>query len=386
MDTGSATPSSLAGRLLLARQQADLTTREVSQRLKPKVAISHATIANYEKGKTVPTIDVLLHLAALYGLELGWFMTSGPKLSGVQFRKLTSRVKVSEEESYKAAAQRWLEAYVRLEKHLGGQTRPDWRDVAVGPKDTGETLAVRVRRDLLKLGDETPVPSVIEVIEERFGVRVLELGTAARIDGFAAMYGEEPVIVLNPTTAHDRARLNAGHELGHILFGDCRDGAARNKGGEDRGFEFAVNLLLPTAALHEAFRGQSMVKLVRYKELFGISLAAMVYRAEKVSILTKKQATGLWIEFSKRGWRQNEPGQVRADRAIRFERLYEEAIADNRLDPMRVSQIMGVREEEMRRRVEAASGASKQREADEDDDRGDEISDDEDRQTIQFPR
>jgi hypothetical protein len=113
---------------------------------------------------------------------------------------------------------------------------------------------------------------------------------------------------------------------------------------------------MPPAVLGEAFAGQSVVKLVRYKERFGVSLASMVYRAEKAGILKAKQAQFLWIEFTRRGWRQNEPGTVRADRATRFERVFEEVVASNAMSRGEALRVMGVREDEMKLRLATATG------------------------------
>ena len=75
-------------------------------------------------------------------------------------------------------------------------------------------------RKALGIKADAPVPSVIESIE-RCGIRVIELPTDLRIDGIAGRFGEEIVVVLNPSAKHDRSRMNAAHEWGHGLFGHC---------------------------------------------------------------------------------------------------------------------------------------------------------------------
>ena len=46
-----------------------------------------------------------------------------------------------------------------------------------------------------------------------------------------------------------------------------------------------------------------MVKLVKFKEHYGISLSAMIYTrsAQQTNILKESEAKWLWIEFSKAG-------------------------------------------------------------------------------------
>jgi Zn-dependent peptidase ImmA (M78 family) len=206
----------------------------------------------------------------------------------------------------------------------------------------------------LDVSEDEPIPSVVDVLEQ-FGVRVLENWTDLRIDGLAAKYGEEHVVVLNPNVSNDRARLNAAHELAHVLFGDC-EAADETKADEQRAFEFASHLLLPNRQLKRVFEGKSVVRMVQFKERFGISLAAMIYRAEKLSFLTKPEAKRLWMEFAHRGWRTKEPGHVRPDRATRFEQLIDEALLSGNFSLTEVSDLCGVRPEAIRERLNYAIG------------------------------
>lgn len=257
----------------------------------------------------------------------------------------------------------------RLKKPLQ-RTIPDFYVASgTGPDD----LAREVRRTL-QLKDDDPVPSVVEVLEG-FGIRVMENPTDLRIDGLAAKYDAEYVVILNPGVSNDRSRLNAAHELAHVLLGDCDKEAAESKDAENAAFEFGSMFLLPNGQLKQAFEGQSMVRLVRFKERFGISLAAMVYRAEKLGFISKPMAKGLWIEFARRGWRTQEPGNVRADRATCFEQLIDEVLATGRMSLKEVADLGGVRPEAIRERLNLAMGI-----------RGDQHPEDEGAHTIKFPQ
>src|SRR5262249_47974550 len=149
-------------------------------------------------------------------------------------------------------------------------------------------------------------------------------------------------VVLNPNTASERGRLNAAHELGHILYGDCDHETNDDEKVETRVFEFASSLLISDEDLRYAFTGKSVVRLVTYKELFGISLQAMIYRAQRARIIPESEAKWLWIEFAKRGWRTKEPGYVRKERATRFEQLLEGALAENKLTMREAATLMAV--------------------------------------------
>ena len=130
-------------------------------------------------------------------------------------------------------------------------------------------------RDKYGLPD-MPLPSVVRVAED-FGIRVIHVASDARIDGFAAMYGDTPVVAVNSKISNDQMRMNVAHELAHHLFTDCVIGE-RLDGVEveKRAMECASHLLIPDAAIRLAFRMRSMVRLVQYKERYGVSLAAMI--------------------------------------------------------------------------------------------------------------
>src|SRR5436853_5592356 len=102
-----------------------------------------------------------------------------------------------------------------------------------------------------------------------------------------------------------------------------------------------------------------MVRLVKFKETFGVSLAAMIFRAEKANILNARTAKHLWIEFAKRGWRKSEPGHVRADRATRFEQLLEGAITKGTITWRDAEAVTGIASDELNHRLRLAMGLEK---------------------------
>lgn len=369
---GSDVRESLASKLKTARSLTGMSTRAVAAKLSKSFPISHATLANYESGRSVPPLDVLAALAELYERPINWFLEQGKGLTGVQYRNLKSRVRMSELHRFEAEVQRWIDGYVALELRLNRPLTPTVEVFHAENDITPVELSLKVRSHLGIEKDDVPIPSVVEVLE-KFGIRVLENPTDLRIDGMAARYGDEYVVVLNPNVSHDRTRLSAVHELAHVIYGDCETEEAAAKATETRAFEFASHFLLSNGQLKRAFEGQSMVRLVQFKEKYGISLAAMIYRAEKQGFISKQTAKSLWVAFAKRGWRTNEPGVVRPDRATRFEQLIDEALLNTRLSMKEVADLCGVRPDAIRGRLDYAMGI-----------RGNDAPGDDGADTIQF--
>ena len=336
-----------------AREALGFSTRYISSLLPKNLSISHVTLNNYEAGKHQVPIDILSALADIYKRPINWFLEKGPVLTGIHYRNKKSKIGIRELTQFEAIAQQWLGAYQRLDEEFNSNLRK--RSFGITTNETGVQAATKVR-EYLKLEDN-PVPSVVEVMEEA-GIRVIEMPIKLAIDAMAASLGKEDVVVLNSNVPNDRSRMNAAHELGHVLFRDCivAKQELNHNFLEKRAFEFASYFLLTKKMLRNAFYGKSMVRLVKFKEQYGISLAAMIYRAADENILSKYEAKYLWIEFSKRGWRKEEPGYVKRDRATRFEQKLENAIHQKKLTWQQLSKITGVREDQLKQRLNQAIG------------------------------
>ena len=105
----------IAKKLEAARKATGMSMRRVAEKLSAHGhSLTHATIANYESGKTKPPIVLLTAIADLYGRPINWFLRASPTLVGIQYRALKS-VRAAEKRTFEAKSQRWLEAYRNLE-------------------------------------------------------------------------------------------------------------------------------------------------------------------------------------------------------------------------------------------------------------------------------
>lgn len=347
----------LGARLRSARETAGLSTRAVATALALRgIPVTHATLANYEKGVTFPSMATVRILASIYKRQVAWFLSLGPALTGMRYRSLKS-VRVREKQQFEGNAAAWFQVYVELENIL--QMSPVSRTFTVRPNESPRQAAERMRRDELKLGNQ-PLPSVIKLLEQ-FGIKVIQVDSDARIDGFAAWFGSSPVVALNSTLANDRMRFNAGHELAHYLFDDCKSDAEETKENEKAAHEFASHLLIPQDVLKDALAGESMVRLVQFKEQYGVSLAAMLYRAQAGKIISDAMYERLMRAFGKLGWRRDEPGDVRPDRPRRLEELIELAVSQGRLTYGDAARLGGLEEAAVRQRVLSAMGGEASR-------------------------
>jgi Zn-dependent peptidase ImmA (M78 family) len=292
-------------------------------------------------------------LADLYAMPVNWFLKPQTVMTNICYRSL-KKVAVKDKRQFEADAQRWLEGYRRLETKLGKPLRNTLSHFRVTGNESAKLVAKRLRSELGF--EEHPVPSVIDVLHF-FGVRVLSLSTSAAIDGVAAKLEDEPVVVLNSKLSNDRVRLNAAHELGHHLYDGSRCGQTLSHAQRETvAFELASYFLMPATKLKAAFDGYSMLRLIEYKKLYGISLAAMIYRARKQRLLSERIYRMLWREFARRGWRKTEPGHVVVDRPLRFEQMLESAVRSGTLTWAKAAKITGIHEDDLRQRLSEAVG------------------------------
>jgi hypothetical protein len=92
--------------------------------------------------------------------------------------------------------------------------------------------------------------------------------------------------------------------------------------------------------------------MIRFKEKFGVSLAAMIHMAESERIINSTTARWLWAEMTRRNWKAHEPGHVWRDRAISFETMLECAIRQKQVSWSDVETITGIHERDLRDRLE----------------------------------
>lgn len=336
----------LARRLRDARREVGLSTRAVAEQLSRRIPVSHTTIAAYENGVTMPPINLLAALADLYGRTLDWLLDDRNTFSSVRLRNVASRAGVNERRQFEALAAKWSDAYKQLERHLDLTLRATLRTEVRADTDP-KALAAMVRKHL-ELGEDRPVPNMVEVLEDACAIRVLEVKTPIAVDGLAAKHGDGNVVVLNPRTNGERQRLNTAMELAHVLYGST--GLAETV-IEKRAFEFASYLLLPDHQLVQALDGKSFLRLIAFKEKFGISVAAMIHRAEELKLIKTTTSRWLWTEMIRRGWKASEPGHVWRDRAIRFETMLESSIHTRSLTWAGAESVTGVKEDELKQRL-----------------------------------
>ena len=115
-----------------------------------------------------------------------------------------------------------------------------------------------------------------------------------------------PVIGLSPSAPGDRFRLSLGHEVGHLSFH-----TRKTEGTESEANRFASALLIPQADFDAAMPERPLLKdFIGLKATWGVSIAALVYRAHELNYIDDQRYRALQIQMSK--WQKTEPGKFDA--------------------------------------------------------------------------
>lgn len=300
-------------RLKLARQMYDDLSKTA---LATMIDVSPSTVKKWEDGTHSPQPEVLNYLSDALGIPLHWFIRKVPNygnplflnrakkrvLKGPCSRSNAMLLNLAEMHSI---ADEWISfPKVDLIESLS-------RDESLSLNEGKiQSLAEKLRTHW-GLGS-SPIPHLMKRIE-RAGIVVarFEIGYD-EMDGTSAWINEKPYIfIAADKNNYFRSRFDLAHELGHIVM--HRYLTEEDKKNwfdklETQAHYFANCFLFPTSAFVAETRGHiSLESLTLLKKRWGISLAAMIYKAKTLDIISEDQYSKLWRSYRYRGYTKVEP-------------------------------------------------------------------------------
>jgi Zn-dependent peptidase ImmA (M78 family) len=178
-----------------------------------------------------------------------------------------------------------------------------------------EEFALEVR---CALGHEEtgPVKNLTAAVE-RAGVCLVPIVGLKGIDGLSAWVEDIPVIGIDPSVPGDRFRFGIGHELLHLMRHTKKSDVSESEANR-----FAGALLFPLAEFEEAMQSRAQLQnFVTLKSTWGVSVAALVYRAHELGFIDDTRYRQLQIQMSK--WHRSEPADFAPVPGALFPRLIE---------------------------------------------------------------
>lgn len=278
-------------RLSLARRLRRLQRTTLAGR----TSVTAAAITQFERNSARPTNAVLAELAMALGVPAEFFRQGRPieqvPATAAHFRSLRATPAIARDQAL-AFAEIALAVVDVLEQYVDLPDVSGFADPVDDEPADGQVAAIAARTRS-RLGVEPgPIPHMVRLLEAH-GVIVLRLPQEIddKVDAFSTEAGHRPLVLLSPAKDdRARSRFDAAHELGHlVMHQDVRPGS---KIIEHQAHQFAAEFLAPTVELElDLPRKVDWEALLVAKKKWGISLAALVYRAHTI---------GLWGEHSYR--------------------------------------------------------------------------------------
>jgi Zn-dependent peptidase ImmA (M78 family)/transcriptional regulator with XRE-family HTH domain len=299
-----------------------------------------AVISKYEKNKSTPSAPFLLLAASILDVPSSYF-THQPTLevTWLAFRRHSS-LPAREQQAIKAYAADVAELQIELQDLLHPGSGADLLPIkAVTSVEEAEQAAMRLR-ECWGL-DDRPIDSLVQTAEDHQVIVVGWRSQGGEFDGLSGWCEQRPVTVLSTAADTDRRRFTLAHELGHLVM-DTR--ALAEKVAEKLAHRFAAALLVPAdRALHELGARRTRLdweELAILKRKYGLSIAAWIFRANDLNIITEHHAKTLWQELSHRGWRTKEPVEYIGDESpVQLDQMAHRAVAEGLISPDQIRRV-----------------------------------------------
>jgi len=315
-------------RLVDLRDLLGLSQASLAERL----GVNQATISLIERGDRAFPDSVATAAMAEFGLPESFFVvpTVVADAAPVTFRKKAAASVRDEKrviKKHREASRLFATASLRSDYHPSKLPRPE-------DYDEDALLLAEVVRSEVGLSAEEPIPNVVRLIE-RLGVGVistLEPGDGTDADHVSisrpADADGRPLVALVASCSGDMARLSLAHEIGHMIFDRrlAKPIKSTRSFEEKRAYDFASALLVPDTVMRKCVSETlTLHGYLPIKAQYGVSVAALIVRAQRMGLISDARARSLHIQRSSQGWNKSEPVSVKMENPILLEQSYRQA-------------------------------------------------------------
>ncbi len=304
-------------RLSLARKRRRLSSKAFAE----LIGMSPVTVTRLEKANNEPEPETVDLIANKLGFPREFFFggdIDDLDKNSASFRSLTSMTARERDAALASGSLAYLLSdYVSAKFNL-----PETQLIDLS-HERDPAAAARTLREVWALGEQ-PISSMIKLLEAK-GVRVFSLAENTKnVDAFSCWRNNVPYVFLNTFKSAERSRLDAAHELAHLVL-HKHGGPRQGRDAEVEANNFASSFLMPKADVRSRlpFVGR-LDELVAAKRRWGVSTSALAYRLHKLGILSDWQYRTFCIQINQRGYRTDEPNGLPREVSVIWQKVFTE--------------------------------------------------------------
>lgn len=310
------TPGFVGERLKEAREARGLTQISLGEML----GVSNRAISQYERRKGSPHPEIMKKIPEILNMPYEFFfMEINEEVENKQifYRSMSSttaaaRIRGNRRYEWLKRITDFIEEFVELPDVNFPQYILPQDPLKISLEDI-EAIADNLRK-YWGLG-EGPISNVVYLLENN-GTIVSRMNLYAnQLDAFSDWReaNNRPYVILGSDKGScARSRLDAAHELGHlVLHNGIGKVNLKNtptfKLLEQQAFKFAGAFLLPATSFADDFMAPTLDVLLALKGKWKVSIGAMLMRAQDLDLLDSEQVSRLWRTYARRGYKKKEP-------------------------------------------------------------------------------
>lgn len=289
-----------SSRLDLARKRRRLTKKALAE----AANVSAVTLSRWGSDKHEPEVEAVTRVANALKYPVEFFYADDieePLPDAVSFRSL-STISARERDAALAAGaiafaiDDWVQDRFNL-------PAVDLTPMSFEPDPPS---AARSLRQHWGMG-ERPIQHITKLMESK-GIRIFSLSENTKnVDAFSCWRNGTPYVFLNTLKSAEHSRFDAAHELGHLVL-HKHGGPANNRDAEKEANDFASSFLMPSADVEAQIPLITKLdQLVKAKKRWGVSVAALAYRLNRIGRISDWHYRDYCIQMSRLGYRTNEP-------------------------------------------------------------------------------
>jgi Zn-dependent peptidase ImmA (M78 family)/transcriptional regulator with XRE-family HTH domain len=325
------------------------------QELGDKIGVAKQSVHKFENGQVNPSSDTVLKLSELFNVPYSFFYEN-PEAFAFDFKNIKFRDghKIPNREGLEMEVKQevlgYISRFMQLESLL--QIERVFENPLADLKIEDEKdieKAAKVLRKKWKLGND-PIADVVTTLEGK-GIFVVEI---KHVEDFAGLSGtinnDIPLIILNENSlTPERKRFTTLHELGHIVLEFAREFTNEKVEFFCNYFAGAV-LIVDEALFSELGKNRSLISLAelrRIKEMYGISIQAIIVRTRTTGFInysTYQEWSKSYEEWRTADDKANDFGHFNCcEKATRFNNLLVQGVNEKRISWSKAAELSGMK-------------------------------------------